>query len=51
MQQGVGVVADLDVTVYSEAELDEVVAGAGTGTARVQIKLDTGLSRGGAPRG
>ena len=44
------VAADLDVTVYSEAELDEVVAGAGTGTARVQIKLDTGLSRGGAPR-
>jgi len=44
------VAADIDVTVYSEAELDEVVAGAGTATARVQLKLDTGLSRGGAVR-
>jgi alanine racemase len=39
---------DIDVTVYSEAELDEVRA---TGLpARVQIKVDTGLNRGGAPR-
>jgi alanine racemase len=39
---------DVDVTVYSEAELDEVLA---TGLpARVQIKVDTGLHRGGAPR-
>ena len=38
---------EIDVTVYSEAELDEVVA---TGLrARVQIKVDTGLNRGGAP--
>jgi alanine racemase len=44
------VAADVDVTAYSEAELDEVVAGAGEQTARVQLKLDTGLSRGGAPR-
>ncbi len=40
---------DIDVTVYSESELDEVL---GTGLpARVQIKVDTGLHRGGAPRG
>jgi len=39
---------DVDVTVYSETELDEVLA---TGLhARVQVKVDTGLSRGGAPR-
>src|SRR6188472_2838216 len=39
---------DVDVTVYSEAELEEVLA---TGLpARVQVKVDTGLSRGGAPR-
>jgi alanine racemase len=38
---------DVDVTVYSEAELDEVRA-AGL-PARVQIKVDTGLHRGGAP--
>jgi alanine racemase len=44
------VTADIDVTVYSETELDEVVAGAGKRTARVQLKLDTGLHRGGAPR-
>jgi alanine racemase len=38
---------DVDVTVYSEAALDEVLA---TGlAARVQVKLDTGLHRGGAP--
>lgn len=39
--------ADLDVTAYSVAELDEMVA---AGVARVQIKVDTGLSRGGASR-
>jgi alanine racemase len=39
---------DVDVTVYSVAELDAVLA---TGLrARVQIKVDTGLSRGGASR-
>ena len=39
---------DVDVTVYSAAELDAVLA---TGlTARVQVKVDTGLNRGGAPR-
>ncbi len=39
---------DIDVTVYSEAELEAVLA---TGLkARVQIKVDTGLNRGGAPR-
>jgi alanine racemase len=39
---------DVEVTVYSEAELDEVLA-AGL-FAKVQVKLDTGLHRGGAPR-
>ncbi len=44
------IAADVDVTVYSEEELAEVVAAAGERTARVQVKVDTGLSRGGAPR-
>ncbi len=40
---------DVDVTAYSVAELDEIAA---TGRrARVQLKVDTGLSRGGAPLG
>jgi alanine racemase len=42
--------ADVDVTIYSEAELAEVLAATADRTARVQIKVDTGLSRGGAPR-
>ena len=38
--------ADVDVTAYSVAELDAIAA---TGrVARVQLKVDTGLSRGGA---
>jgi alanine racemase len=41
------VAADLDLTAYSETELDEIAA---AGPARVQIKVDTGLSRGGAAR-
>jgi len=44
------VAADVDVTAYSLAELDEIeeaVAIAGR-PARVQLKIDTGLSRGGA---
>jgi alanine racemase len=40
---------DVDVTVYSQEELAEVVAAAGDRTPRVQVKVDTGLSRGGAP--
>ena len=44
------IAADVDVTVYSEAELAEVVAAAGDAVPRVQVKVDTGLSRGGAPR-
>lgn len=42
--------ADVDVTAYSVAELDEIRAAArATGErARVQLKVDTGLSRGGA---
>ncbi|QNN51454.1 alanine racemase [Nocardioides mesophilus] len=44
--------AGVDVTAYTVEELDEVVAAArGLGTpARVQLKIDTGLSRGGSPR-
>jgi alanine racemase len=45
------VATGIDVTAYSLAELDAIAAAAGTtGTpARVQIKVDTGLSRGGVP--
>ncbi len=44
------IAADVDVTVYTEAELAEVVATVGDAPARVQVKVDTGLSRGGAAR-
>ncbi len=43
--------AAVDLTAYSVAELEELAAAArdvGT-TARVQLKVDTGLSRGGSP--
>jgi alanine racemase len=42
---------DVDVTAYSVAELDAIraaVAGARGTPARVQLKIDTGLSRGGS---
>ncbi|MCW2829047.1 MAG: alanine racemase [Marmoricola sp.] len=44
--------AEVDVSAYSVAQLDEIVSAAHeTGrVARVQLKFDTGLSRGGAPR-
>ena len=42
------VAADVDVTVYSVAELEAVLAAAGERVARVQVKVDTGLNRGGA---
>ncbi|ROR89686.1 alanine racemase [Nocardioides aurantiacus] len=44
--------ADVDVTAYSVAQLEEVVRGARVAgrPARLQLKLDTGLSRGGAAR-
>ncbi len=42
------VAADIDLTAYTVDELDEIAA-AGP-HARVQLKLDTGLSRGGAAR-
>lgn len=47
-----GVAAGLDLTAYTPAELDEIQAAVAlTGwTARVQLKIDTGLSRGGASR-
>jgi len=41
------VAAGVEVTAYSLAELEEIAAVDG---ARVQLKVDTGLSRGGAPR-
>jgi alanine racemase len=49
---GPAIAADVDVTAYSVAQLEEIVALArGVGrTARLQLKVDTGLSRGGAPR-
>lgn len=42
---------DIDVTAYSLEELDEIrAASRATGeVARVQLKVDTGLSRGGSP--
>lgn len=45
-----GVAAGLDLTAYTPAELDEIEESVGdTGrTALVQLKIDTGLSRGGA---
>lgn len=43
------VAADIDLTAYSVAELDEI-AEAGGPRARVQLKVDTGLARGGAAR-
>lgn len=45
------VTADVDLTAYSVAELDEIATAARTvgATVRVQLKVDTGLSRGGAP--
>jgi len=47
---GAAVAADLDVTVGSRWALDAVVAAARTRgrTARLQLKVDTGLARGGA---
>jgi alanine racemase len=43
------IAADIDVTAYSVAELTEITAAvASAGPARVQLKVDTGLSRGGA---
>ncbi|TCJ21251.1 alanine racemase [Nocardioides jejuensis] len=44
------VFADVDVTAYSVAELDAIRAAARAAgvPARVQLKIDTGLSRGGA---
>jgi alanine racemase len=41
------VAAGVEVTAYTRAELDEIAA---AGPAHVQLKVDTGLSRGGAPR-
>jgi len=39
---------DVDVTAYTVAELDEIRAAVGSTPARVQLKVDTGLSRGGS---
>jgi alanine racemase len=42
---------DIDMTAYSRRELGEIAAGARSAgrPARVQLKVDTGLSRGGCP--
>ncbi len=40
--------ADVDVTAYTTAELAEIRSAVGGRPARVQLKVDTGLSRGGA---
>lgn len=45
------VAADVDVSAYSVEQLTAIADAAGDRPARVQLKLDTGLSRGGAPRG
>jgi alanine racemase len=45
---GAAVAAGVDVGVYSVPELHAVAAVASAGPARVQLKVDTGLSRGGA---
>ncbi len=44
------VAADVDVTAYTVAQLDEIAAGVAAAgrPARLQLKVDTGLSRGGA---
>ncbi|MCL2543122.1 MAG: alanine racemase [Nocardioidaceae bacterium] len=45
------IAAGVDLTAYSAAELDAIAAATPSGaeTPRVQLKVDTGLSRGGAP--
>jgi alanine racemase len=45
------IAADVDVTAYSLAELSEIAAGThgASRPARLQLKVDTGLSRGGVP--
>ena len=45
------IAADVDVTASGVSALEEIAAGAAAAgrTARVQLKVDTGLSRGGAP--
>ena len=47
---GPALAADVDVTAYTRAELDEIATAARRAglVARVQLKADTGLSRGGA---
>lgn len=44
------IAADIDVTAYTVAELEEIAAGVREARrpARLQLKVDTGLSRGGA---
>lgn len=46
------IAADVDVTAYTPADVEAIAAAArAVGvTARLQLKFDTGLSRGGAPR-
>lgn len=46
------IAADVDVTAYTPAQVEAIAAAAREvgATARLQLKFDTGLSRGGAPR-
>src|SRR3954454_2188928 len=45
---GAAIERDVDVTAYSVAELVEIRAAVSRTPARVQLKIDTGLSRGGS---
>lgn len=43
------IAADVDLTAYTAEELRRIAEAATTAPARVQLKIDTGLTRGGAP--
>jgi alanine racemase len=45
---GAAIAADIDVTAYSVAQLGQILAVSGDRRPRVHLKVDTGLSRGGA---
>jgi alanine racemase len=47
---GAAIANGIDVTAYSVAQLGEIIAASGDRAAPVHLKVDTGLSRGGAAR-
>ena len=47
---GAAIASGIDVAAYSVDQLAEIVAASGDRTASVHLKVDTGLSRGGAAR-